>query len=181
MNALSSLAAVLLIAGLGQSQELGEVPAPPQVAGEAPATPVFGPLTVNGTVPAAYKNKFGTANNSIPFSWSPIRYQQVFRGSEMPKALRIVGLGLRQDEAFTSYKGQTIDVEIRLGYSRRSESNLSTAFSTNFDVGAPVLVLPRSTIKLPDMKSSKPTDPQYWLVQVPSRRPSYGCSGATTC
>jgi len=124
-------------------------------------------------VPAAYRTIFGNSNNNIPISWSPERYQQVFLGSELPKALVIKGLGFRHDQAFANYKGQTVELEITLAYTKKTPANLSTTFASNFDITkpAPVIVLPRSKFKLPDFAATKPTNPQVWQVQIPFKVP----------
>ena len=91
-------------------------------------------------LPAAMATSFGGSDNSIPFTWSPVRYQQVFLGSDLPSAFTMAGLELRQNERGPVAHGVTVDLEIMVGYTTRTPTTMSTTFATNFDSGTPVVV-----------------------------------------
>ena len=159
----------LLSASVLPAQSRGETPAPSGVPGASSAPLLAGPQNLTGTVPAAFRTGFGNTNNNIPISWTPTRYQQVFLGSELPTKLAIFGLGFRFDEAFANYKGQTIDMEITLAYTNKTPSTLTSTYASNFDITTPqpLVVFPRGQFKLPDMPATKPSNPQYWPIQIP--------------
>jgi len=128
-----------------------------------------------GIVPAAFRSVAGNSNNNIPFSWTPVRYQQVFLGSELPAARKVVGLGLRFDEAFASFTapGYEIDLDITLGYTTKTPTSMQTTFASNFDVAspAPVRVFPRSKFLLPDQDRNRKPSPSEFELQIPFRIP----------
>ena len=66
-------------------------------SGLSPGTPIV--------VPAAQAASFGNANNNIPFSWNPTRYQQVFLSSEIPNPAVLLGYELRQTMTTTGGAG----------------------------------------------------------------------------
>ena len=164
---------VLLLSTSLLAQTPGETPTPPTPAGEAPPVTLVGAQNLTGTVPAAYRTVFGNTNNNIPISWSPERYQQVFLGSELPTKLAVFGLGFRFDQAFSNFKGQTVDLEITLAYTKKTPANLSSTFASNFDITTPkpVVVFPRKKFTLPNMPATKPTNPQLWQIQIPFKVP----------
>jgi hypothetical protein len=127
-------------------------------------------LSGGATVPAAQANTFGNSNNNIPFSWNPTAYQQVFLGSEMPIAVPILGLGLRQDDQFSGFAGHTIDVEMWLGYTTYDHNSLTNVYATNATMPL-VYVLGRKMVQLPNMPPSNPTNPQEFFIQIPFDRP----------
>lgn len=130
-----------------------------------------GPMSRTGTVPAAQRSTFGNANNNIPFSWRPTRYQQVFLGSELPRVRLIRGLGLRQDNGFRGYRGREIDLEIKIGYTTFDHQTVTNTFASNFNATpAPITVFPRAKFKLPDMPGTLPTDPNVFFIQIPFSR-----------
>ena len=132
------------------------------------------PTSGGGTLPAAFSTKYGNSRNVVPMTSQPTRYQQVFLGSELPAARRVVGLGLRFDEitSFT-HKGLSTDIEIRLGYTTKSPQTMSTNFAQNDDVTSPglQLVLPRSRVPLDDQLRGRSIDPAKFEVQIPFRVP----------
>lgn len=164
---------VLLLSTSLLAQTPGETPTAPSPAGEAPPVILVGAQNLTGTVPAAYRTVFGNTNNNIPISWSPERYQQVFLGSELPTKLAVFGLGFRFDQAFSNFKGQTVDMEITLAYTKKTPANLSSTFASNFDITTPkpVVVFPRKKFTLPNMPATKPTNPQLWQIQIPFKVP----------
>ncbi len=122
-------------------------------------------LGVIHVCPANMANSFGGSDNSIPFTWSPVRYQQVFLGSELPVAFSMAGISLRQDERGAAH-GVTVDLEIAVGYTTKTPPTMSTTFAANFDSGAPVIVLPRAQIVFPDMPLP-PTTPSDFFLTIP--------------
>ncbi len=120
----------------------------------------------NNPLPAPMAGAFGGSDNSIPFTWSPIRYQQVFVGTDLPVAFTMAGLRLRQDERAVLAHGVTVDLEIQVGYTTRAPQSMSTTFAANFDSGAPVTVLPRSFVIFPDQPAN-PTDPADFFMTIP--------------
>jgi hypothetical protein len=94
-------------------------------------------------VPAAAATTWGSGN-AIPFGWSPVKYQQVFLGSELTTAFTIAALWLRQPHTGTAALGFTVDLDIQLGYTTRWQTTLSTTFAANWDASAPVQVVPRA-------------------------------------
>jgi hypothetical protein len=148
----------------------GETPVPEGQYVPAP-TSNANPASNLGVVPAAARTAFGNSNNNFPFSSLPMRYQQVNLGSDLPASHRIIGLGLRQDQSFSGYTGATIDVEMKVGYTTFSDTTLTTTFDSNFNAGAPLPVLPRTNVVMPQMRPTLPTDPNVFFFQVPWRIP----------
>jgi hypothetical protein len=117
-------------------------------------------------VPAAAATTWGSGN-AIPFGWSPVKYQQVFLGSELKTAFTIAALWLRQPHTGTAAHGFTVDLDIQLGYTTRWQTTLSTTFAANWDAGAPVQVVPRAQIVFPDQSTPPPSNPAQFLVTIP--------------
>ncbi|MFY9345172.1 MAG: hypothetical protein WAT39_21965 [Planctomycetota bacterium] len=115
-------------------------------------------------LPAAAATTWG-GGNAIPLGWNPNRYQQVFLGSELPTAFTLAGLSLRQPHTGPTAVHFTIDVEMRVGYTTRWGAGLSPTFATNWDAGAPVTVLPRQLVNLPD-QPTPPPNPTDVLVTI---------------
>jgi hypothetical protein len=122
-------------------------------------------LGANHVCPASMANAFGGSNNSIPFTWSPVRYQQVFLASELPAPFTMYGLSLRQDERAASH-GVTVDLDITVAYTTKTPQTISTTFPANFDSGTPIVVLPRAQVVFPDMPLP-PTDPREFFLTIP--------------
>ena len=129
-----------------------------------------GPTAI-AVLPASLSGSFGNNNSSIPFSWSPTQYQQVFDGTEIPASYTMTGLGLRQDELFSGIAGNSVDLEIQLGVTTLGVTTLTTNFANNFNSGAPTTVLVRQNIVLPTMSATRPTNPAVFLVQIPFTTP----------
>ncbi len=117
-------------------------------------------------LPAAANNSWGSGN-AIPFGWTPNRYQQVFLGSELPNAFTIAALSLRQPHTGPVAHNFAVDLEIRVGYTTRWASTMSTTFASNWDAGAPVLVLPRSVVDFPDQPATHPQSYSEMLLTMP--------------
>lgn len=122
-------------------------------------------LGANHVVPATMANAFGGSDNSMPFTWSPMRYQQVFLGADLPTAFTMAGLSLRQNERGPIAHGVTVDLEIQVGYTTRSPQSLSTTFAANFDSGAAITVLPRGLVVFPD-QGAYPTNPSEFFMTI---------------
>lgn len=116
-------------------------------------------------LPAAATTSWGSGN-AIPFGWTPNRYQQVFLGTQLPAAFTIGGLSLRQPHTGPTAPRFTIDVEIKVGYTTRWGTGLSTTFASNWDVAAPITVLPRTFFELPDQPTPPPSQNDV-LVTIP--------------
>jgi len=166
---------ILILAALSpaQGKVFGETAVDPSAgdptvttSDQTPGNPA-NPNAAGVILPAAWATTFGNTNNNIPMSWSPTRYQQVFLGSEIGNASKVFfSLGFRQDDAFAGYKGQIVDLEIKLGYTTYDHNSLTTNFNNNFNSGTPLTVLKRRSILLPDMPSSKPTNPATFFIQI---------------
>jgi len=120
-----------------------------------------------GVVPRSAARRFGLSYSDDPFGRSKLRYQQVFHGDEMPTDFRIVGLGLRQDETESGRIGYDLDLEIKLGYTTRGANDLGTSFASNFDLGAPTVVVRRKPFVLPDMPPTRPKTPREFFLEIP--------------
>ncbi|MCA8975434.1 MAG: hypothetical protein KDC98_11990, partial [Planctomycetes bacterium] len=90
------------------------------------------------------------SGNAIPFGWTPNHYMQAFLGSDVPSAMAIGALSLRQPHTGSIAHGFTVDIEIRVGYTTRWQTTLDATFANNWDAGAPLTVLPRSYFTFPD-------------------------------
>ncbi len=107
----------------------------------------------------------GGASNSIPWSWTPTHFMSVYRGTELPQsAYPIRCIGFRSNNRVDL--GATIDIEIWLGVTTKNETNLDTTYANNYDITSkpPVLVLPRTQLKLDDMVLN--TDPLFFQYQI---------------
>ena len=100
-------------------------------------------LGATQVLPAAANSAWGSGN-AIPFGWTPNRYQQIFLGSELPNAFTMAALSLRQTHTGPVAHNFAVDREIRVGYTTRWSGTMSTTFASNWDAGAPTLVLPRT-------------------------------------
>jgi len=118
-------------------------------------------------VPQSMAAAFGGSDNSIPFTWSPVKYQQVFLGSELPRTFTMSGHSVRQDERAGGSHGITVELEIHVGTTTRVPATMSTTFASNFDDGAPVNVLPRTFVDFPDQSPTPPADPSQFLFTIP--------------
>lgn len=123
-------------------------------------------LGAHNVLPASMTTAFGGSDNSIPFTWRPIKYQQVFLGAELASAFTMAGVSLRQDERGPVAHGITVDLEIQVGFTTRTPQTMSTTFATNFDSGAPVVVLPRALVVFPDQPAG-PTSPADFFMTIP--------------
>lgn len=122
----------------------------------------------NHVLPADMATRFGSGN-AIPFSWSPVRFQQPFDGAELPVAFTMAGLSLRQAPRAPVAHGYIVDLEIAVGYTTRTPATMSTTFAANFDAGAPVVVVPRAQIVVPDAPPTGPTSPSDFFFTIPWR------------
>ena len=135
---------------------------PGQVLGEAPNLPVpqdgrIGHMPEGlptdyktGVLPKSARTRVDGCANAIPFSWLPTRYQQVFRGSELPRVLLVRNIGFRAN--WQTARGNTVDMEMKLGVSSFDDQSLSNTFASNWKTGTtPVTVLKRKKINVPNM------------------------------
>ncbi|MCC6785488.1 MAG: hypothetical protein IT457_21735 [Planctomycetes bacterium] len=124
----------------------------------------------NHVLPANMATRFG-AGNAIPFSWSPVRFQQVFDGADLPTVMTMAGLSLRQAPSAPISHGYIVDLEIAVGRTTKTAATMSTTFASNFDSGTPIVVVPRAQIVVPDSAPGR-----HFLVQVTIHGNSYGNS-----
>ncbi|MCA8969647.1 MAG: hypothetical protein KDC95_07685 [Planctomycetes bacterium] len=177
MNLLSS-AAMLSLLGSGaiSQQNPGEI--------QAPATPVpvttpagivapstnYGPTAAKcNWAPKAAATAFGNVDNIIPFSWTPIRYQQVFDNGTFANSFLSDSLGLRQDNRFGNVTGLTVEIEVALSMTSYTAATLTNTFATNH-TATPTTVINKKKIVLPNMGSA-PTNPDTVLVSFPFDTP----------
>ena len=122
--------------------------------------------TAISILPAYMSSRFGSGN-SIPFGWTPTRYQQLLPGADLPNALTMAGLSLRQAPRTPIANRYTVDLEIAVAYTTRTPATMSASFATNLDSGPLVVVLPRTQVTLPDMVPTGPTSPADFFVTIP--------------
>lgn len=120
-------------------------------------------------LPSAQAAAFGNSNNNIPFSWTPIRYQQVFDASNITASFVGTCLGLRQDQSFGNRSGQTIDLEVALSATKYTAATLTSTFATNH-TSARTTVINRKKVVLPNMGAA-PTNPDTVLIAIPFDAP----------
>lgn len=133
-----------------------------QVEGEAPYLPHHdgrtgempdrrAPLDYKeGIVPVVARRRVLPRANAIPWSWQPTRYQQVYRGDELPMVLPISYMSFRNN--LRTDTGATVDVEILLGTSAYDQTSLTNAFASNWTPNTtPTTVLTRKKIVVPNM------------------------------
>lgn len=121
----------------------------------------------NNVLPAPMATAFGGSDNSIPFTWSPVKYQQVFLGSDLPRAFTMAGISVRRDEGAIRAHNISVELEIQVGYTTRTPTSMSTTFAANFDSGAPVQVVPRGVVDFPDQPLTPPANPGDFYFTIP--------------
>ena len=119
------------------------------------------------TLPANVATTFGNHSLNAPMSSAPARFHQVFLGTQLPTSYPITHLGFRQDDQSAGYAGATVDLEINLAKTSRTPNTISIQFASNLDRGAPLNVLPRTQLVLPNMPATLPSDPSQFLVEIP--------------
>ena len=120
-------------------------------------------------VPATLAASYGNANNNIPFSWSPTRYQQSFAGTEIGAPILWTGMALRQDDQFSNYDAHKIDLAVWLGGTTYPVTGITTVYDNNFNsTAAPkTLVFQRRWYALPRMPAGLPSNPANFFIQIP--------------
>lgn len=122
-------------------------------------------LGASHIVPAIANTSFGSGN-AIPLGWTPNRYQQVFLGTDLPGACAFAALQLRNTNTANPIANTyVVDMEVRLGFTTAGPGTLSATFASNFNDGAPVTVLPRSQVTIPDAVT--PTGVTDFHIPVP--------------
>lgn len=81
-------------------------------------------------MPSGYTTIMGETNNSMPHTWSNVRYQQVFAGSDVVDP-HIVKLCLRRDN-ISGGAGGTQTLTIRMGPTSLDYTNLGSNFDSNY-------------------------------------------------
>ena len=105
----------------------------PKIAGEYTTYGLACPGSSGGggvILPAAYATKMGNSSNTYPHSYRGMRYQQVFARNEVGISRTFNELCLRLDEA-RGGPWQTQRLTIKLGYTLRDYTNLSSSFASN--------------------------------------------------
>ncbi len=124
-------------------------------------------LGAGHVAPQAYASVFASSNNAICFTPQPARYQQVFTASQFPGPFTMGGVALRWDnQNQLQLPGALVDFEISVGYTTRTPTTLGTNFAANFDVGPPVVVLPRTLVSFPSENNPPPTNPTEFQVLI---------------
>lgn len=129
-----------------------------QVAGEAPdsagpGNPVISPAANEEIVPASARTVMGGSANSIPWSWTPTRFQSVYLETELPqRGYPIRCIAFRSNNRIDT--GSTIDLEMWLGYTSHDAQTITTNYASNYNVTGQnkVLVFRRKMVKLADME-----------------------------
>lgn len=120
----------------------------------------------NHIAPAAMATSYGSGN-AIPFGWTPVVYQELISGSELPTPFVMKALSLRQPRLGPLSNRFLLDFEIRVGATTKTQATMSNVFAQNFDVGTPVVVLPRTQLEFPDFVPGGPTSPTDFFVTIP--------------
>lgn len=115
-------------------------------------------------LPGIAATSFGSGN-AIPFGWTPNRFQQVFLGTELPTACTLAAVMLRGANQTVHAPTYVVDMDIQVGYTTRAPGTLSTTYASNWDAGAPVMVLTRSQVTFPDHVA--PATPTDFRVNIP--------------
>jgi hypothetical protein len=96
-------------------------------------------------LPSGYAGVMGSISSTFPHApFTPIRYQQVFLGSDMVDPV-IVALCLRRDIVFPTSREATFT--IKLGPTNLTYTNLTTAFDANYS--APPTEVFSGTVTIP--------------------------------
>jgi hypothetical protein len=95
-----------------------------------PPSPSLALAAPEAVMPSAYTTIMGETNNSMPHTWSNVRYQQVFAGSDIVDP-RLVKLCLRRDE-LAGGAGGTQTLTIRMGPTSLDYTNLGNNFDSNY-------------------------------------------------
>ena len=135
--------------------------------------------------PAGTKTVEGNGNNTIPWWAGSGTYQQVHDASDLSNVFPggvglIKGISFRKDSGLTSsITARTMDVQITCGLTTVSAGTTTTTFATNLG-GAPVVVLPYTTINLPALSNVSVPNPQGWLFPFTTVFP-YASAGGNLC
>lgn len=104
--------------------------------------------TIFSPTPAA--TSLGNSNNSIPFSWTPVSYQQIHNlTSFVGGAAPITQMRFRMASGFANTLGATVDLEIFMSECPTTHTTYSTTFANNITPGTEVNVFPRAMVLLP--------------------------------
>jgi len=103
--------------------------------------------------PAAERKPSSYSYYSWAISYKPCRWQQLFLGSQSG-SFAAVWAGWRADDRITTtYKGHTVDLELRMGGSDKTPSNLDPYFFRNYSSKLPmVTVFKRKKVNLPTIQ-----------------------------
>jgi hypothetical protein len=116
-------------------------------------------------LPADYRRRFGESYSALPQATPDVRYQQVFLGSDLPKATSWSGIGLRQDEQAVSNGGGSANWRIRIGYTSKTPATMSSTFEANFDLDPPVTVFDGS-FSMPSL-AGRNVNPDAFAIGFP--------------
>lgn len=129
---LPPLMILLLVACADTTSVVAVSDQPPRVA-PALRSDISSDVTVASTahvLPAAYTSVMGEVNNIWPHTGAHMRYQQVFRGSELDIE-KIDGLCLRHDDLIGG-RQSTVNLTVKLGPTQMDNTNLSSVFDDNY-------------------------------------------------
>ncbi|MCA8970107.1 MAG: hypothetical protein KDC95_10000 [Planctomycetes bacterium] len=119
-------------------------------------------------LPAAYKSTIGTSQNSYPFGWSSLRYQQVFDGAETQSAI-FTGISLRYGSYSGTNAGGARQLALWLGDTSFTPATLTTTYDSNFVSGTKRSVF-TGTVNLPTVTGAN-SNPSLWQFHVPFTAP----------
>ncbi len=132
----------------------------------APGVPSSVSLDVLGTadgvvLPAALALTMGNGNNVYPLSYGPMRYQQVFLGTEVGSPRSIGGLCFRQDDVWPSVELRP-HIVLKLGPTAADTTTLGLTFDQNY-AAAPTTVFDGIAI----LPAGAAGTPSSWTACIP--------------
>jgi hypothetical protein len=105
-------------------------PENPMLPATHPALSMITGESSGSVLPSAFISKMGLVNNNFPHSFRPLRYQQVFPGSDIGDP-NLIGVCLRRDDASGGAERiQTLTV--KLGPTSLDNTNLGRTFDANY-------------------------------------------------
>ena len=79
-------------------------------------------------------------------------------------------VSLRQDEAFGSVAGHTIDLEVKLAHTTFDPATITATFASNLNSGSATTVFPRANLALPAMPAAN-NNPGEFFCEIPFSTP----------
>jgi Subtilase family len=121
---------------------------------------------VRVVTPPSLAKQFGVAVSNSLIGGSNQRYQQLIPASTLPASFTATGIAFRHDDKQVFPDAALwVDIEFKIGQSKKTPSTLSTTFAANFS-GTPSIVLKKRRISLPSLRKPNFT-PTHWAVRIP--------------